>query len=181
MASELEIKRDIIAPMVNTYGKPRQITDEAAYLRAYLEDLAGYSTEQLQAGWRELRRTHLRTTWPTIAELCAAIKSANVFQDAPSQQDQTKQDEWQKWYDIAGKSPYYQEAVEMGVPLFFRYIAITKKREPRKGDVAEARVRLDNHARRVIADEQSDNIRVRNLARLGRDMIDQNNAMCEAA
>lgn len=42
-------------------------------LRAYTEDLAGFSEEQLRRAWRGVRRTHKTERWPTIHAILDAL------------------------------------------------------------------------------------------------------------
>lgn len=42
-------------------------------VRAYAEDLAGFTMEQLRSAWREVRRNHKTERWPTINAILDAI------------------------------------------------------------------------------------------------------------
>jgi len=80
-----------LAEMLVLFYPPFRAADEVEMLelsakgvRAYAEDLSGYTEDQLRKAWRQVRREHKVERWPTINAILDAIGSDNRSARSPS-------------------------------------------------------------------------------------------------
>ena len=80
--SDNAIRDEIIDPMLRLFSPPKAM-DEAqqiAAMRDYMDAMRGFSRNELQAAWREVRDTTQTRTWPPIAVFVKAAAGARKHQ-----------------------------------------------------------------------------------------------------
>ena len=69
---------EFVQRMTALWKKPHDSGDVNIAAEEYREALAGFTPQQLDAGWVYLRDNHDRTPWPLISECRKAVMSASV-------------------------------------------------------------------------------------------------------
>lgn len=80
--SDQAIRDEIIDPMLRLFSPPRAM-DEAqqiAAMRDYMDAMRGFTRDELQAAWRDVRDSTQARTWPPIANFVKAAAGARKHQ-----------------------------------------------------------------------------------------------------
>lgn len=78
--SEIDAATEVLVPMQRLYAAPRGCASDAEkskVLAEYRGSLGAFPAEVLRAAWRQVRDTHTRSTWPSIAVIVAECRKAS--------------------------------------------------------------------------------------------------------
>lgn len=181
MATATEAMDALLSPMIRRYAAPKGIQDPKETITEYAQDLEVYTRVELEGGWKHLRQTHARQSWPHFPEILKAISDARPAQDVPTTRPD-RNDEFgiqrQYWWRHAENSPAYPEALAAGVPLTFRNMAARLKRWPQIRDISKCKEIWARHCRFVSDLERTPNTSPI-IIRLGRAMSARNQELLE--
>jgi hypothetical protein len=75
-----QVYERVLIPMTQVFRQDRKMSDteQQHALAEYADALMGFSVEQLGAGWRAVRDDYRGKSWPPIAQLVDACRSARI-------------------------------------------------------------------------------------------------------
>lgn len=83
-----------IDPMMAMFNKPYNKTDEQLkyVLNTFRDELAGHTDEAIKRAWEHTSKTHNRQTWPTLPEICTALRIVTDKIAAENHRPQSKRE-----------------------------------------------------------------------------------------
>jgi len=122
------VQSEVLEPMQRLFLPPRNMDEgqQASALREYVSALDGFDTEDLRAGWKIVRDTHVTRSWPVPGALVNAARAARKDRQPVSVgasghpfKRPMPSELWARWLEVR-KQPVAKEAARRNLAWSFK-------------------------------------------------------------